>query len=141
MKKLTTLFILAAVFVSGLFANPKIPKTKDYLKVMNSLSSDDCLVYVNNSGQNVYKLIKEIDDCPTLWFINESYVTGIEIVFAINFKNEKTIDVFTDTYITSYDLEKEFAELRDSVINSGITPLIIEKEPNKVKKVFYQISY
>lgn len=140
MKKLTT-HILTALFCFGLFASPKIPKTDNYLKVYNSLSSDDCLLYVNNSGQNLYKVIAEVDDKPTLWMINESLITGIKIVFSINFQNENSMNSFANQYIDSYDLESVFSVIRQLIDNSGITPFIIEKETNKIKEVLYTISY
>lgn len=140
MKKLTTLFILAFLAV-GLFASPKIPKTNNYLSARNSLSSDDCLIYVNNSGQNIYRIIAEIKENPTLWISNESVLTGIEIVLSISFSNEETMDLFIYNYIDSYDIEKVFTKIRDSVISSEIKPLIIEKEKNKIKEVLYLISY
>lgn len=140
MKKLTTLFILAFLAV-GLFASPKIPKTNNYLSARNSLSSDDCLIYVNNSGQNIYRIIAEIKENPTLWISNESVLTGIEIVLSISFSNEETMDLFIYNYIDSYDIEKVFTKIRDSVISSEIKPLIIEKEQNKIKEVLYLISY
>ena len=140
MKKLTTLFILAFLAV-GLFASPKIPKTNNYLSARNSLSSDDCLIYVNNSGQNIYRIIAEIKENPTLWISNESVLTGIEIVLSISFSNEETMDLFIYNYIDSYDIEKVFTKIRDSIISSEIKPLIIEKEKNKIKEVLYLISY
>lgn len=139
MKKLTTLFIL--VFLSvGLFASPKVPKTNNSFKSSESLSADDCLVYVNNSGQNIYRLFGEVTDHSTLWFSNESLVTGIKIVFAINFQDEITMDGFIAKF-TTYDLERCFNELRESFMDSDITPIIIEGEQNKVKEVLYLVSF
>lgn len=140
MKKLTIL-ILASLFCFGLFAAPKIPKTDNYLKARDSLSSDDCLVFVNNSGQNIYRIVAETKDNPTLWISNESVLTGIRIVLSINFSNENVMDNFINLYIDSYDLEKVFTMIRDSLISSEITPFIVEKETNKVKEVLYLISY
>lgn len=140
MKKLATL-ILASLFCFGLFAAPKIPKIDNYLKVKDSLSSDDCLLFVNNSGQNIYRIVAETKDNPTLWISNESILTGIRIVISISFTTENVMDNFINLYIDSYDLEKVFTTIRESVISSEITPLILEKETNKVKDVLYLISY
>ncbi len=140
MKKLTTLFILIFIVSAGLFSNPKVPKTDNSFKSSDSLSVDDCLIYINNSGQNIYRLYGEVSDHSTLWFSNESIITGIKIVFAINFPDEKAMDVFTSK-ITTYDLEKVFSDLRELLMESDITPLIIEGENNKVKEVLYLASF
>ena len=140
MKRLSVLFLGLFILAAGLFANPTVPIVKDYLKSKKSNSEEECLVFINNSCQNIYRILAEVTDHATLWVTNESLVTHTEIVFAINFTNQAAMESFTNLYVDSYDLEKVFLNIRNSAINSEITPLFIEDEKNNIKEVLYLLT-
>lgn len=137
MKKLTTPFIILFVCVSGLFANPKIPKTNSYIISDDNYSNESIYTYVNNSCQNVYRIFSIVNDNEkTLFFQNESYITGIKIHINIHFSSENSLDSFVKNFNTS-NLENDFISLRQFFIESDITPIITLDADNKIQTVLY----
>ncbi|MBO7518533.1 MAG: hypothetical protein J6T31_05425 [Methanobrevibacter sp.] len=142
MKKLflfTALFIL----VSGVFAEPKIPKISNYLDSEKiDYTGSYYLSFISNYGTNIYKVFAETDKNKfVLWFKNKSIITGVEIILCMNFPDEQELDeVISD--IDTTNLENEFVTLRRSIISYNINPIIeTDKNNNPVKITYFVASY
>ena len=135
MKKLTTLFILAFLAV-GLFASPKIPKTK-YL-------SEECYKYVSNSGSNLYTTRFIVDNDFSKYgfsITNKSLVTKIEISITLYFPNESALNDYSSLFIDENNLEKTFSFTKDSLDDAGLEPMITLDENDNVSKFVYIAYY
>lgn len=138
MKKLSTLFILIIITITGLFANPKIPKVDNYFDTLSDdYTGTNYLFYINNSGTNSYKLFAEITSKKnTLYFTNTSLITNIEISLCMIFPSEKDLDNYISNIDTS-NLEIEFNSIRNTFIKYDIKPVYSTGEKNKVTKILY----
>lgn len=138
MKKITTLFILAFIFLAGLFANPKIPKIDNYFKTLkDDYTGTNYLFYVNNLCTNSYKIFAEISDNKyTLYFSNISLVTNLEVCLCMNFPTERDLDNYIYDIDTS-DLESEFNSIRQTFIKYNIEPIYSIDEKKSITKIMY----
>lgn len=140
MKKLTTLFIVLFISISGLFAAPKIPKTTETWPPLEYFGNENVLAYVNNSCQNVYTIWAVLEPEKkryTFNFNNYSYVTEIEIAISLNFQSEEKLDTFLKKIDTT-DLENAFNKLRKELEIAGEGPLTIMNTDIKPKKIWYR---
>lgn len=138
MKKLSVLFAVLFIFVSGLFAKPTIPKIDSSLKTLNDdYTGTNYLFYINNSCTNSYKIFAEISDNGNiLYFSSTSLVTNIEICLSMDFPTERDLDNFIYDLDTS-DLESVFNSLRSSFIKYDIKPIYVTGENNSITKILY----
>ena len=142
MKKLTTLFIVLFISISGLFEAPKIPKTTETWPPLEYFCNNNVLAYLNNSCQNVYAIWAVLEpkrNRYTLNFNNYSYLTDIEIDIAISFKSEEELDALINK-INTADLENEFKKIRKELDEVGLPFTIMETE-TKPKKIWYSVDY
>ena len=139
MKKLTIL-ILTGLFCFGLFAEPKIPKTDNYRKSLESdFTGENYLCSVNSSGTNFYKIFSVIEkdyNRYTLYFSNTSLITNIEIALSMSFPTERDLDNYCSDIDTS-DLENVFQTIHKSLINYNITPIYSTDKNNAITKILY----
>ena len=117
MKKTTTLFILIILFITGLYANPKIP--------FESLSDDevDPYIYMNSDGLYSYKIKAVVlpSEKVSLSFIKFFLSTKNNISITITFDNESVYNRFSKDFDLS-EIENEFDNLQKKIIKSGISP-------------------
>ena len=127
MKKLTTIFLLFSVFVSGLFANPKIPKNSigNFDNEPYYFTSNDCL---NNLSINCF--ISKTKFRTELHFINYSLVNNSIISIQIYFESEKALDDFIKDIDLS-NLDAEFKRIRQTLINADIKADFIQTDADK----------
>lgn len=116
MKKLTTFFILAVLFISGLFAQAKIPYEglRDDVEPFLFLSPDGLYSYKIRGTISAYDKVK-------LSFIRFNLSTDTNVSISITFDNKDIYDKFTKDFDLS-EIESEFNNLQKNVIKSGIEP-------------------
>ena len=116
MKKITTLFILAVIFVSGLFAQAKIPYEgwDDEVEPYYFLSSDGLYNYQIKGFVSAYNRSK-------LSFIKWILASNTNISISVTFDNKDIYDKFTKDFDLS-EIEAEFTKLQKQVIKAGVEP-------------------
>lgn len=123
MKKITTIFILAAVFVVVLFAEPKVPKMYNGDDEYSYISNDMLYYYEIQAGKNTDK-----KHPFGLHFIKYSYLGTVKVTLIINFENEKQLDNYIKDIHLS-DIDNEFNRIRKQLImNDANTRTQTDKE-------------
>ena len=116
MKKITTIFILAAVFVVGLFAEPNVPKL---------YKGEDEYLYISNDFKYSYEIYAGRQKVSKLsyaiYFIKCSLETERCTTLIIYFDNESQLDNFTKKIEIS-DIEDEFTKIQKQMIKNGSKP-------------------
>ncbi len=115
MKKITTL-ILAVIFISGLFAQAKIPYEgwDDEVEPYYFLSSDGLYNYQILGSISAYDRVK-------LNFIKWILASNTNVSITITFDNKDIYDKFTKDFDLS-EIEAEFTKLQKQVIKAGVEP-------------------
>ena len=143
MKKLSVLFAVLCIFVSGLSAKPVIPKISNYIYSLNTYSPENVYVYIDNSGTNEYKIFSVIDENKSsyqFYFINKSYLTDVEIILHLYFKDGNSLDEFCNVFDT-LDLTIEFEYLREIILKNDVTPIIQTSSKNRIECITYTVEY
>ena len=130
MKKLTTLFILAVIFVSGLFAEPKVPK-----------GNIDPLYLLSNDCQSCYRIgaFSPTGKSYSFQFIKYSLLSDSLIAINITCKSEKEIDSIISNIDVS-NLDFEFDKLRKKLIQLDVKPNFSIKNDIPYKEI-YTLDY
>ena len=136
MKKLTTLFIVLFVFVSGLFANPTL---YDYI-----IKDEEVLEYVSDDCQTCYSLFysyaPDINSFHISFYI-ESFVSAVSIHIQYDFENEKAMLNFAKK-INLPNLEVEIKKLRQQLTDSNIKYKIMynDKDETIINSIIYYMK-
>lgn len=136
MKKLIFCVILFSLFAS-VFASPKIPKSSHSTDIKDKLQSKDNLVYINDSGLNLYA-IRGIttNSIHELEFSSISLITKVEIRLVMMFDTEDALDYAIRTIDTS-NLEVEFEEIRKAFLKGDIKPVILLDKNDSPELIMY----
>ena len=130
MKKLTTLFILAILFITGLFAQSKIP--------FESYDDEEFEPYIFTSSDRQYSYTIRGCEAPydkaKFSFIKWDILSDTTVSISITFDSKDIYDKFTKDFDIS-EIESEFTKLEKKVIKSGVKQRLSQKQDNNSKEL------